>query len=483
MVCSQTSNLLLLYACIRIGKQHAMVGECGLTVCVCTHEVRIVLFLDRIPSLLVRRVTMMDLIFDCIDGGEARTNETNHSRNPTNQQSRRKHQMLLQVSLLWTVGSFLQAGRIINAGFSPSRSSGKVSCLQSKSKCSRRITKQSSRSPPSCFRNGRRGSTRLDLVPLDRYPQMVDFLSDLGRSSKLISPNGIVAGISETEEEPSLVLGVVEESDLPDVARFTVQVFGADAIRLSSDLNALERAIMKPTAELLNGYSALVAFAEVLQGLRSRLWNARLLAEATPQQARAQYLDRPMASPGRHLAGQSSLVLAVARNRTNCDDASATDAFFPTETVASVELRLQPCDAKIPFTLPWLDSMERKVSTVLGLNDASPEEATNLQPYLSNLCVDERFRGRGLGRALVRAVECVALQWGYDQIFLHVDCDNAAAYQLYRLEGYRDVGRRWNPFWAGRSSQIGYFVKNLKGGSSTPKASPTADVSNSMPAR
>jgi hypothetical protein len=31
----------------------------------------------------------------------------------------------------------------------------------------------------------------------------------------------------------------------------------------------------------------------------------------------------------------------------------------------------------------------------------------------------------------------------------------------HKSEGYRDVGLRWNPFWAGRSAEIGYYVKNL----------------------
>jgi hypothetical protein len=33
--------------------------------------------------------------------------------------------------------------------------------------------------------------------------------------------------------------------------------------------------------------------------------------------------------------------------------------------------------------------------------------------------------------------------------------------KLYENEGYVDVGRRWNAFWAGE--EISYYVKRLRG--------------------
>jgi ribosomal protein S18 acetylase RimI-like enzyme len=88
--------------------------------------------------------------------------------------------------------------------------------------------------------------------------------------------------------------------------------------------------------------------------------------------------------------------------------------------------------------------------------------SADMQPYLSNLCVDERYRGRKIGRALVRCVENIAkTDWGYNRIYLHVDEDNQAALNLYKSEGYRDVGHRWNPFWSGQAADIGYYVKTL----------------------
>ena len=92
----------------------------------------------------------------------------------------------------------------------------------------------------------------------------------------------------------------------------------------------------------------------------------------------------------------------------------------------------------------------------------SDSTSTIIQPYLSNLCVDERYRGKKIGRALVRCVENISKScWGYNRMYLHVDEDNIPAVNLYKSEGYHDVGHRWNPFWSGKASDIGYYVKSL----------------------
>jgi len=121
----------------------------------------------------------------------------------------------------------------------------------------------------------------------------------------------------------------------------------------------------------------------------------------------------------------------------------------------------QPCDAKIPFSIPWWDNLERKIAAWLGFPKEGPS-VKHLQPYLSSLCVDERYRGQQIGRAMVRCLEDITVtKWGYKKLYLHVDGNNGPAWNLYRGEGYKDVGRRWNPFWAGEAADIGYFYKKL----------------------
>lgn len=97
------------------------------------------------------------------------------------------------------------------------------------------------------------------------------------------------------------------------------------------------------------------------------------------------------------------------------------------------------------------------MARIIGMKDT----ARDLQPYLSNLCVDEKYRRRQVGKALVRCLEDITTSWGYSKLYLHVDLENEAALKLYQNEGYKDVGKRWKPFWAGRAADVGYFVKPL----------------------
>lgn len=51
-------------------------------------------------------------------------------------------------------------------------------------------------------------------------------------------------------------------------------------------------------------------------------------------------------------------------------------------------------------------------------------------------------RGRGWGRALLRALEELAIEDSAREMFLEVRDDNVAAQGLYRAEGYEEIGRR-----------------------------------------
>ena len=290
------------------------------------------------------------------------------------------------------------------------------------------------------FGSSFRPTTTLCLVPIREFRDKFTFLSQ---------PADYRCCIDQFGKYDDYDLGLAEEQDLPDIARFVVNCFGADAIRLSQDIGAFERMLMTPAVELVNGYSGIVAFAEVLAGLRYRM-NFRLKSGMGMSLPSFNGLNRDEKI---RMAAGSSIVLVLAKKLS--DDTSD----WHSEVIASVELQLQPCDAKIPFTLPWFDKIERKIASFIGIGK---NDGRDLQPYLSNLSVDESMRGKGVGRALVRAVESVASScWGCSRIYLHVDADNDAAVALYRSEGYRDVGLRWAPFWAGGSKDIGYYYKPL----------------------
>jgi ribosomal protein S18 acetylase RimI-like enzyme len=288
-------------------------------------------------------------------------------------------------------------------------------------------------------------TTNLGLIPIRNFRDELTFLSKSDDVRCCLDSDGV---FRDPVTGDSYELGLIEEQDLVDTSRFIVQTFGADAIRLSQDLNSFEEMIMKPAFELINGYSGIVAFAEVLAGLRIRL--SQRFADRGIDPPKLQGLKSREEKI--NVASGSAIVLVLAKSREGSD--------WHIDVIGSMELRLQPCDAKIPFSLPWLDRIERRLGSLTGLGN---NESRDLEPYLSNLCVAEDYRGKGIGRALVHCVEDIAASnWGFSRMYLHVDEDNTSALQLYKSEGYKDVGLRWRPFWAGKASDIGYYVKKFK---------------------
>lgn len=61
---------------------------------------------------------------------------------------------------------------------------------------------------------------------------------------------------------------------------------------------------------------------------------------------------------------------------------------------------------------------------------------------ITNVSVDERFRRRGIGRALVSELISRAAAHGIGTIFLEVRDSNEAAIRLYEAEGFGQVGLR-----------------------------------------
>jgi hypothetical protein len=300
--------------------------------------------------------------------------------------------------------------------------------------------------PNRCCEQDLRGPIRARLTSLSSI-SIRNFKDDFMSPFKSRFPfdNGTLR-INNTMYE----LHVMEENDISNVAQFIVRIFGGDAINLSQNLTTLEKLIMSPTVDAVNGYSSLVAFAEVFSGLRSRsayrFNSAKSLNIARPN------LNGLSREEQIRMISSTSLVLVLVKVPQKSDNQVPSTMNNP--IIASIELRLQPCDAKIPFTLPFIDAIERKLFKSTKQHD--------LQPYLSNLCVDESYRGCGIGKTLVRCIEDIAKSvWGYKKMYLHVDLENEAALQLYKKEGYVDAGRRWNPFWAGKAAEIGYFVNKL----------------------
>lgn len=304
------------------------------------------------------------------------------------------------------------------------------------------------------------------LVPLSRFRQELTIFDNAVGGGFCFDDDGFLVqdirndGENNYEKESkSYQLCLVEEDDLPDLSRFIVSVFGADAVRLSQNVTAFERMMMQPAVELANSYSGIIAYAEVLAGIRSRLESRCHISSR--EEGVSLNIDIPRLeglSPTEQvdLAAKSSIILALAKRIPDSD--------WRIDVVASVELRMERNDAKIPFSLPWLDKMERKLASFIKKTreSGSSDGSSSFRPYLSNLCVAEEFQGRGIGRALVRVVEdIVKTKWEMEDIYLHVDEDNKAALSLYISEGYRDSNRRWKTPWTGKASDIGHYVHRL----------------------
>lgn len=64
------------------------------------------------------------------------------------------------------------------------------------------------------------------------------------------------------------------------------------------------------------------------------------------------------------------------------------------------------------------------------------------EAQIYNIVIDPAYRGRGLGEALMRHLTDKAEELGCSLITLEVRSGNAAATELYRKLGFREVGRR-----------------------------------------
>lgn len=75
--------------------------------------------------------------------------------------------------------------------------------------------------------------------------------------------------------------------------------------------------------------------------------------------------------------------------------------------------------------------------------------SNNIQyPYISNLAVREDCRRRGIGSQLLARCEQIALDWGYNEIRLHVLDKNNSAKALYNQNGYEvcQIEPNWGQF-------------------------------------
>lgn len=74
--------------------------------------------------------------------------------------------------------------------------------------------------------------------------------------------------------------------------------------------------------------------------------------------------------------------------------------------------------------------------------DALPRDTDPGRFLVDGLCVDQEYRGQGIGTALLAAAEALALSRGHGQIQIDVAAENHPAQRLYDRLGYRRANRR-----------------------------------------
>jgi len=78
------------------------------------------------------------------------------------------------------------------------------------------------------------------------------------------------------------------------------------------------------------------------------------------------------------------------------------------------------------------------------------------EAHVLNICIDQEYRGQGLGRHLLRRLLDIARWNGAERIFLEVRPSNPLAKTLYESIGFREIGKRprYYPARNGREDAI-----------------------------
>jgi ribosomal protein S18 acetylase RimI-like enzyme len=105
-----------------------------------------------------------------------------------------------------------------------------------------------------------------------------------------------------------------------------------------------------------------------------------------------------------------------------------------------------------------MENLDRPMGTVeLSVRNRSPIPFSQSRyPYLSNLAVLAECRRQGVALQLLHTCERIALDWGFQEIYLHVLENNHQARRLYWKAGYRLKAININPlgFVFGRPRQL-----------------------------
>lgn len=111
------------------------------------------------------------------------------------------------------------------------------------------------------------------------------------------------------------------------------------------------------------------------------------------------------------------------------------DIYKPSQSVLPPEL----FDSLIAEELFYVAEADGKIVGVLELENNHIDNLRNVKKdilYIDCMCVDEKYRNRGIGHVFFDFVKQLKKDKGYDSIELQVNAKNLAARQVYENNGF-----------------------------------------------
>lgn len=111
---------------------------------------------------------------------------------------------------------------------------------------------------------------------------------------------------------------------------------------------------------------------------------------------------------------------------------SFMDGFTYEDAVAKIECMTKHVSEGTAMVFGVFDQ-ERLIAFLWAYEHPYREEP---RVYVSELHVDEEYRGRGIGKKLLAATEQMARERGYHALYIHAEGNNDGALSLYESQGY-----------------------------------------------
>lgn len=154
----------------------------------------------------------------------------------------------------------------------------------------------------------------------------------------------------------------------------------------------------------------------------------------------------PLADHPAHAAGVAERIYQLW-GRLIVEDTGMSAAEF-TEVIRS-----RAVHDRVPMTLIALAGDE--LVGAVSLKEHERTTAENLSPWIGGLLVDDPWRGKGLGKALLAAAEATAVRLGYSSLYL--SCEPDVEY-FYERSGWVLVHRTLSC-----ADEVALMTKHLSG--------------------